>query len=179
MNSTPRCSLVGGNLRGARQVFHVALLQQLQVVVHNQRRHLHAAPALFQLRLRPRLRNAIADSSSDSRRFCRTDGQTRAAGPQSGSAGTRAGPWRQRRPGRDAAPVDGPANQIKLQRANSSVGLLLLDLVVFCAAWHERCGQLFFTGGQVTVFIQIADHELAQRHGVGGSRLRAPNCHAR
>ena len=37
------------DLRRARQVFHVALLQQRQVTVHNQRRHFHGAPPLLDL----------------------------------------------------------------------------------------------------------------------------------
>ena len=51
INSTAACASSARDLRSARQVLHVALLQQRQVLVHNQRRHFHRPPPLFKLRL--------------------------------------------------------------------------------------------------------------------------------
>ncbi len=148
----PAMRLGGGNLRRPRQVFHVPLLQQVKMPVHDQRRHFHAAPplldALFGLGA-----EAAVDILFRSLRFSRPFGKQlgklmllgRNLDQQALAQIARAHAGRVKL----LHQFDAPAQQLKRCRPFR----LLLGT-------DEGRRQLFFAAGQVPVSVQIADDEL-------------------
>ncbi len=174
MNSTAACASSGCHLRRARQVLHVALLQQRQVTVHNQRCHFHAAPPLVDLGLglgaeaAMRIRRPVSGPAHSVqmaklvllRRNLNRQALAQVARAHAGRIET-------------AAPARSRAESDRASRPRRTVAIGCASVSAANAA--EGRGQLFFARCQVPVFVQIADHELGrfEQRGDPSSELPA------
>ena len=179
MNSTPACSLFRGDLSGAGQIFHVALLQQVQVLVHNQRGHFHAAPAVLKMSLGLDAESAMRIFIGQSPHRARVQlAELLLLGrnlDQQALAQTR---WRPRLPGQDAAPGRWRwHNQIALRRpvppsACSSRRIVLCSREQMPRPVLPR----WWPDIRLRPGFQSRTRAASQSWG---SRVSAPSCHAR
>ncbi len=156
--------LGGSDLRRAGKIFHIALLQQIQVAIDDERRHFHAAAALFDFRLGLRLEAAMRIVLVQIRlafgvkmaEFLLLRGDldqqalAQVARPDAGGI-------------KMLHQVNGSAHQ--LERLVRRVLCTPVPVPVAISIRNgggvtQRHGQLIFAGSKISVFVQIADHEL-------------------